>query len=280
MNKQNEGRIVLHYDITLACNNRCSYCYCLDQLDNKKVLNSEVFEHVIEACNKLNNTKIDLIGGDPLIVYSKVIEFINRTNLDSYQIVSNFNYNPESKRMKAIQEFMKDKKNVFISASWHDDNNEEYYKKNILSINNVMAVLLIKEDNIDKVYDQMLFLEEHGIPFCKEFVYVKEPLFTDTENEKLLKIVNHPLFKTDVNYIDDEPKTQADIIREDLLNISKQYRTICELSQIKINYDGSLTTICDNPYQLGHIKDGISLKQIYCQQYWCVCSTLNYKKLL
>jgi organic radical activating enzyme len=280
MNKQNEGRIVLHYDITLACNNRCSYCYCLDQLDNKKVFNEEVFEQVITACNNLKNAKIDLLGGDPLIIYKKLIEFVERTNLDAYQIVSNFNFKPDSKRMNTFREFMKNQTNVNISASWHDDNNEEYFKENVLSINNVMVVLLIKDDNIDKVYEQMLFLEKHNIPFCTEFVYLEETLFTDKDNNKLEKIINHPLFKADLNYIDDELKTHADVIREDLLNIAKQYKTICELSQIKINYDGSLSTICNNPYQIGHLKDGIPLKQIYCRQYWCRCSTLNYKKLI
>ena len=37
MNPQNKNKLVLHYDMTLACNLRCSYCFKLPELDNKKL---------------------------------------------------------------------------------------------------------------------------------------------------------------------------------------------------------------------------------------------------
>ena len=104
MNLHNKGNIKLNYDITLACNNRCSYCYALDYLDNSKIINEEVFQNVIKYVNELENVYLSILGGEPLLVYDKLIEFFGKIKCDYTEVISNFNFNPNSIQMKVAKD--------------------------------------------------------------------------------------------------------------------------------------------------------------------------------
>jgi len=147
MNEQNKGKLLLHYDIVLACNNRCTYCYCLDELDNKKLINDKVFEDTIEAINALPDQElvIDFLGGEPLIVYERVFEFIERTMRKGIQfnITTNLNFKPSSKRISRLIEFLSKYENVYVSPSWHSVNNQEYFKANIIQLKTKIITIVI-----------------------------------------------------------------------------------------------------------------------------------------
>lgn len=253
---ENKGKIILHYDITMACNNRCWYCYTLKTLDNKKIINDTTFNNVIKACNNYDgHIRMDLLGGEPLIVYNKIIELVNNTNCSEYKIISNLNFDPESERMKTITSFVMSHKNTMITGSWHYENNDDYFKQNVLNLKgSVHVVLLAGNDNIEYVFKQRDWLKQNNIPFDVEPIYGSET-FQYTE-----------LFKGDID-------------QSHRLDIAITNKVVCELSSVKVDYDGNMRPICYNPFDLGNIKDGINLKETYCHKYHCKCTTYNYKRV-
>lgn len=282
MNEHNKGKLVLMYDMLLACNNRCAYCYCLDDLDNKKLINNEVFEDTIKAINNLpdHELNIDILGGEPLIVYEKLFEFIERTTRKGikFNIISNLNFKPSSKRICRLIEFMAEHENVDVNASWHGDNNQEHFKANILQLkDSVISTLLLSDETTPAVKDQIKFLNSHDIP------YVIEPIYNNDGTSQLSNFdtyaelsLSDPLF--DTVYMDGVLQDQSR--RPEFLTIAQNYKTICELSSLRISYDGKITTICTNPYKLGYIKNGIEIEEIFCNGFHCICSTYNYKRVL
>lgn len=285
MNKHNKNIINLHYDITLACNNRCSYCYAFNDLDNNKLFNGEIFEQTIKAVNNIDKNEyiveLDFLGGEPLLVYEKVFEFIERVPNVFFTITSNINFDPESKRIKDLIEFLNNK-NVLLMASWHDSSNQHFFKTNILKLKKYVVVTLILDDNnLDKVYEYSLFLRQHNIKYDIEFIYDNSnSKMTNIDNKFYIDIIKHSRNNNIlITKFDDKLYTYAEAIESDLLNISFNYHTICNLTQLKINYNGIIGLICNNPFKLGHIKDGIHIKNLYCKDYNCRCSLKNYKKL-
>lgn len=282
MNPQNKDVICLHYDITLACNNRCSYCYCLNELDNTKLFNKNTFEEVIDAVNSIDkehySVELDFLGGEPLLVTNHIREFIQRTELNSYSISSNINFNPNSIYMKNILTLL-ETANCKILASWHQSSNQIYFKENLLKLKDYVVATLLISDNIDEVHNQMLFVKEHNIPYDVEIIYTNEIYDVDTTNIKFLEIIQGARNNL-INVVDNKKYNMLETLEKDLLNISSYYHTICQLSQIKIDYYGNINLICNNPIQLGHIKDGIKIKDLYCKDYNCRCVTKSYKRLL
>ncbi len=280
MNEQNKGKLILHYDIVLACNNRCTYCYCLDELDNKKLINDEVFEDTIEAINALHDQEliIDFLGGEPLIVYEKLFEFIERTMRKGirFNITSNLNFKPSSKRISKLIEFLNKYKNVNVNSSWHGINNQEYFKANIIQLKNrTVCALLLADDSVDAVKDQIEFLNSYNVPFSVEPIYNADHTSQLTNFDHYAEL-SDPLF--DAVYMDGVLQDHSK--REEFLTIAQNYKTICELSSLRISYEGEITTICANPYKLGYVKDGIEIEEIYCNGFHCRCSTSNYKRVL
>ena len=54
-NKSMEHTLVLHYNITMHCNNRCSYCSVLPMLNTKPLVNQEAMDNVVAAANKFKD---------------------------------------------------------------------------------------------------------------------------------------------------------------------------------------------------------------------------------
>ena len=282
MNPQNKDSIILHYDITLACNNRCSYCYCLEDLDNKKLINREVYNNTIDAINNMEakDIKIDILGGEPLIVHEDLFHFINSTQREKvrHNIISNINFKPSSKRIQELKSFLESNNNVEVTASWHSVSNEEYFKKNVLFLkDHIKVTLLLNDDNVKEVIKQKEWLESNDIWYLIEPIYNidSSAQFTKYEDEYQELIIGG-LPETDI--IDGEVQDQMN--RSELLTIAQRHNTICQLSTLKIDYNGNISPICSNPYDLGNVKDGIKIKEVFCQKFHCRCTTFSYKRIM
>mgnify|MGYP003964103355 FL=1 len=284
MNDQNKGKIVLHYDITMACNNRCEYCYCLEDLDNKKLINEPVFEDTIKAINEVEgDIIIDILGGEPLIVYERLFEFIERAMRPgiTFNITSNINFKPGSKRMNKLIDFLAKHESVFIHTSWHSVNNQEYFRANLIELKDkAICIVLLADDCIEEVTAQVKFLTDNEIPFSVEPLYNTDHSSQLSDYTYYVDLQQPYPHLTEQVYMDGV--LQDNSKREEFLTIAQNYKTICELSSLRISYWGEVTTICANPYKLGWVKDGIALKvqEIFCNGFHCRCSTHNYKRVL
>lgn len=281
VNTQYKNHYYIEYFITLACNNRCEYCYVLDDLDNKLLFNEEVFYKTIEAFKEFSTPDVTLdialFGGDPLLVGPRLIEFMEELkDYANFIIFSNFNYPPKSKNIKVLEEYVKDKSNVEFYVSWHESSDIEYVKQNILTFKDRAFVsLMCSNDTIDIMHEHYQWLKEQEIYNVNVKPIVGgEPL--DFDNPKYLDIVNDSKFMEECKTFNGETVIGKEL--DDLRSIALTHMTICEVTSMKILYDGSITTICDYPMK-GHIDTGIpKLGMKFCRHH-CRCHLTNYRKV-
>lgn len=282
MNLHNKDKVKLHYDITLSCNNRCEYCYALEELDNSKLFNSEVFYKFIEQSNKLSNVQIDILGGEPLLVLGRVFELINKSVHSDFRIFTNLNFKNEEKIEKLKNFVLYSNKNIKIFVSVHESSNQEILKRNILYIKDLVEItLLLNDNNIDYNFEFYTFLKENKIKYGVEELINSDgsSSFSKIQNEKFKEMIQNSNMFVDKVSIDSEVFTHLEVLENDLLNISSKCRTICKLSELRIKYNGDIEPICNNPIKLGNIFDSLIIKNIYCNSFNCRCSANSYKKL-
>ncbi len=165
-NKQNEFLYQIHYDISLACNNRCTYCYQLDNLDNSKLFDEVVFyktiNSILEFRTKNPEYKIDVFlkGGEPLLLMNRVIEFTEAVSdsMTQVNIFTNFNFKPGGTKITALKEFF-DRQHFYIMCSVHDVSNLDWVKQNIK---------LFKRDTKDRV-DVSILSSDANVEFTTSF---------------------------------------------------------------------------------------------------------------
>lgn len=286
MNKHNEDLIVIHYDITLSCNNRCDYCYALDYLDNSKLINDDTFYNTIDAINQINKPiKIDILGGEPLLVIDRVVEFIEKTNKNSeYSIFTNLNFKPDSNKIKLVSELLDRFSNTKLMISWHMSSNLQNIKQNILKLKdkNIIVTLLVNDNNNQDLLYISNFLSENNVRYVVEFLRDKNgnTELTNYDNPEYKELMSKSYDVNNKNMIDDTEYKLEEILEMGYLDIAKTHYVICKLMQIKIDYDGNIMPICSNTHNIGHIRDGIKIKDILCNKFSCLCSTMNYKKIM
>lgn len=297
-NKRDEFEYHIHYDITMACNNRCEYCHVLDLLDNADLHDKEMFELVIKQIKKFKeenpqyHLNIFIKGGEPLLVSDKVIEFMDRIGYENIEwyILSNFNFKPNgSKITKLIEHAKKRKFNIICSV--HESSDHNFVKQNIVTFKNTVEVhFLLDDNNIDFIYNYAKWLldtigirEHHSYVVSDIRVYdntVKKIIsHIDDSNEKVQFILQHA-DPHDGDVMFGDTLYSAQEARElNFKGISSQYFTICKMNSMNIQYNGSLKMNCEYPYR-SNIENGLEIKEVFCDRYRCVCSTDQYKKLI
>lgn len=288
-NKSNEYLLAVQYDITLSCNNRCSYCCRLDLLDNKKLFNKEIFDEVIKQTLDFTNnnthyiTHIELLGGDPLVVIDETIEFIKKLQHPRIKvtITTNLNFNPEG---ETIQKLLtaKNKYNFELRCSWHESSNEDWLKTNVKTFEDILKIAFLMSDTnylkVNEIVDWALKntivnYEVTSIRLGNIITY------TDYESEIYKKIRFHDRCVDTINDIDGKILSKADLFFAK--NISKSFRAICKFSHFDVKFDGRILSACEysitnNNY---HIKNGFPIKDVFCHEKVCMCDTQLYKKL-
>lgn len=296
MNPQNKNKLVLHYDMTLACNLRCSYCFKLPELDNKKLFNEEVYNDTLNAVidfkNKNTNIDItfDLIGGDSFMVIDKAIHFMDTLEKNNIKSVcfTNFSFdkNSQNQEILKINNYMNSHELFLLNVSWHQFGNQDWIKENLLILDKSVVVLFVLSDNnIDFVFESTQWLKENT-KHNYVFEYIRDSFdtkeFESFENEKFKIISQNSLNSTmsdKINLLDNIQYDAAESKQMDFVNIAKNFHTICELSQLRIDYNGNIHSTCGYHFEGGNVKNGIPpLKNVYCNSS-CICGTYNYKKI-
>ena len=278
MNKHNKNIYSIDYDITRACNNRCSYCCVMDNLDNSQLFNREVFESVITAVNNFKQEgtlAVSLLGGDPLMIPNQVKEFYQRIKCD-LTVFSNLNYYPFSENIQLIKDL-----DIKIINSWHDSSNQNWVKINILQLKQkVKPILMINTENIDLMYKNYKWLIANKIQYSIQFIRNKvDEVCMNINDSRITEMFSTALFSS-YNIIDDKTYDDIQTLEHDLLNIAMKYKVICRLNILRILYNGKIRSPCNNSIDMGYIHEGLNIKEILCSGNNCLCDTSNYKRIL
>jgi MoaA/NifB/PqqE/SkfB family radical SAM enzyme len=289
MNVHNKNVVSFHYDITMACNNRCSYCYMLPHLDNALKVNRDTIDNVKNSIKDLQNRSPDLkisfvfVGGEPLLVLDEVreiMEYLDGPNIN-FQIFTNANFKPGGSKIGKVLKLRETFKNFTLKVSWHDSSNQDYVKANIKACEDFTCLtFLVQDENFDLTFERYKWVisettaeynfeeirDQHGNSF-----------FTKPNDPRYIELLQNCHDKSLVNTIGD--KTYNLIESQSLLDISRQYYTICQVSEMCIRYNGDIVPMCFNQSEFGNVRDGINIVTKYCDNYHCRNVTCTYKKL-
>jgi len=291
MNATREYDVHICYDITLACNNRCEYCYCLDDLDNKKKWNEETFQLFKQELAKLTDyrVRVSLVGGEPLVIHDK-LHRVKELPISSLQIISNLNF-PERNFEKILTNVVDVNPNL-LAVSWHPSSKLDDVRRNILKAKeaglNVVISYLLDQDNLDEIWEEAHWALNNEIWFVVDIIHTNgEDRFKDKRNAKYVKLLHlsqrlpvdlqiiDPLTVT----IDESIYDQVDMMLLDMKDISKRYYTQCKHTALDVHYDGSYDVQCSHPYS-GHLKDGLEIRSVFCDNHTCDKNVTTYKRLL
>ena len=154
-----KNNLLIKYFITLACNNRCPYCFMLPELNNKLKFNPDVFELFKTKINEINREKhfirLELLGGDPL--------FIDEIN-----------------RLKEIEKIMSEKRKAL-------ENKEKWlreYIKNFMVENNIKKIETTTHKFSISNSQGKLIVENEDLVDMKYKIIVPEHYEIDSEKLK------------------------------------------------------------------------------------------------
>ena len=283
--KYREYTIDLCYDLTLRCNLRCPYCYNLHKLDNKTSVNCEVFDKVIDQVNKLVNTHpeynilFSLLGGEPLLLKDKVIEFIEKVD-SSVTIFVNANLDYKVSHVNGLEKYP----NVILNVSWHDSANQDRIKNNLLEYQGPMDVtIFITDENFDMMYDNSKWAAQHNIRYRVEplrSMIDQEFLFTGFYSDRYNEMVANGKLAPPRQGFHMEDDIDLGLPPDKIRHVSKYYHTVCKIGQYSIMFDGEIRAACEYPFEDNIFNDDIDFtKSVYCRGYVCSCDAGSYKRL-
>lgn len=282
-NKHKAFQVDIGYEITLKCNNRCSYCYNLHSLDNRTTVHEPTFQSTIREINRFMEeqpeyeVRINLLGGEPLLVKNKVIEFLEKISPRALvDIYANLNYS--GSHLKGLEKF----ENATIVCSWHESSDPERIKKNLLMYDgNKEISFFLTNNNFDTMYQHAQWAISHNLQFRVESVRDVDNsyMFTNFSSERFheLHIKSRDIRRRCGIWKPDD--TNVGLDEDSIRNISQVYHTVCKINQYIIKYNGEIGVSCGYPHR-SHIDDGIKIQEVYCNGYMCYCDTGSYKKLV
>lgn len=286
MNKHNKDRLTIFYDITLACNNRCEYCYASNYLDNTKLFNHDVFEKFKKAFNDLdrsNEIELFILGGDPFFTdYIQRLNELDYTNV-SLSIYSNLNF-PFSVLCKRLD--MLKNLDFDVIGSYHESSNIDYFKRNILYLKDGSEVIfLVSPRNISSIEKEVNWCDDNGIPYTitplgenGKLDSVRFKRYDLAYQERVDKLLGGSVESNFVN-LEGYMLDAREIYKYDLHKISHNFFLLCKLSWMKVSYYGEVTALCS--YNCSYdISEGFKSQTVLCSNNDCRCDNTLYKKLL
>lgn len=280
LNKNNKNTISIFYDITLSCNNRCSYCYQLQNLNNSLVFNLEVFEtfkYQFNNIDKLNKVELHILGGDPLFIDDIIkLNELDLTNTDLV-IFSNCNYEP-SKFKNKIERLNDIKFKIYVS--FHESSNTEYVIQNILYLISVdkldMVSFMINLKNLETLKPIVEEIKSLNVNFGISPIRIGKSAAISQEILNFLDIHQN---NNNTITIDNIILNDKEIRNLKIENISYNFFTKCRLSIFRVDFFGNISSACE--YNLNsNIKNGFLVKDVLCNNKTCYCDTSSYKVLL
>jgi organic radical activating enzyme len=283
-NPHRKQQVWFGFEITLKCNNRCEYCYALNRLDNRTLTNDEVFYATIKALNDFVEeypdfeVTVNLLGGEPLLVKEKCIEFIQSIPSSiQVDIYANLNYN--GKHLTGLEKF----KNVKIVCSWHESSDPNLIKQNLKTYQGEMLTcIFVSDDNWNKTFEYARWCYENNILFRVEGIREQPSnkyMFTQWHSEEFKQAHKWSReIQKRYNIKDKVEDTDLGLDQDEIRYVPFLFHTLCTINQYNIRYTGEVISGCSYPYER-KIQEGLEIKEVYCKDYMCYCDTGAYKKL-
>lgn len=301
-----KNKIIFSYEITRACNLRCSYCYALEYLDQAQSHDNETMHLVVDKIEKFLKDypdwhfELDILGGDPLSA-PNIFEFLDLIlplGIETW-IVTNL-VPADFSKIEKLKEYLK-YDNFGIAATWHDELKpkvEQRFKDNILYLKdeirdvysksqdmmyqNVMVSFVLFDGN-EKMYNKAKWLVDNEVWYGFTHLYtdqVRVQKYVDY-SEQAKWVFENAVHHDNKYFIDDQRLTPEEFETKELYQIACQYNTICEPLNFHIDYFGRVESSCKlRPKIIYNLQDqDIEPKRIYCQGYDCYCSALGYKEI-
>lgn len=306
-NSYMKNKIIFSYEITRACNLRCSYCYALKYLDQAQSHDNEVMNLVVEKIKKFRldypdwNFELDILGGDPLSA-PNIFEFLDLILPLGFEVWIVTNLVPlDDTKIHKLKEYLNKYDNFGIAATWHDELKpkiEQKFKDNILFLKdairdvysksqdmqyrNVMVSFVLFDGN-SKMIEKAKWLIENDIWYGFTHLYTDQKRvqkyvdYSDDAKMIFEKAVHH----NNKYFIDDKQLSPEEFEEKELYQISFKYNTICEPLNFHIDYFGEVESSCKlRPKIKYSLKEqDITPQRIYCRGFDCYCSALGYKEL-
>ena len=275
-NHRPKDNLLIKFFITLACNNRCPYCFMLPELNNNLKFNSEIFELFKTKINELNNfIRLEILGGDPLFIDE--IQRLNEIKANEIIIYSNCNFNPEKFKEKVSKLQFRCK---FI-ISIHNVSKLQHVKQNILHLKDIDAIeeilYILDRNSINELPEFLEFFKEHKLKYIIDLVRDKGVIVDDPETKKIF--LEH-YKESPSNYkINSDFFTEKEIMEYDLYNIAEYFTVKCFTNEISVDYYGNISMNCNHTYT-SHIKDGFKVTPLLCNNKRCDCAYAQYKELI
>jgi len=309
MQKFNEymrHKVILSYDISMACNLRCEYCYMLDTLDNTKTHDPEMSVLVIKQLAKFKEEnpeielELDILGGEPLMAPNLFgfVEELSKIDIVIW-VVTNL-MTTDTEKMGKLRQLM-ELPNVGVACTWHDGVDDNRFKRNLLfmkesmehrdfgikekRINTNFVVSFVLYNDNKGMIEKTEWLTDKGIQYGMTHLYDKD----DRRVEKFSEFTDETkeVYKTTMQYnydffLDDRKVTTEEFENEELYKVADNYRVVCEPLNYCISYDGKVILSCKKTSKIRytyHISEGIQPMRIFCEGGDCYCSYYGYKEV-
>lgn len=271
-NLGNRGVISLCYQCTLACNNRCPFCYNLGILDNAKSFNHGAFDKFKISFNNLKRDKLVelmLVGGEPLFLSVEDLSRFRELDLDNTFLSIRTNLNFEWEHLVERLNIFKDIK-INLVASFYFGKNEDLITSNILKINSLENVdievaFVLEDDNQENILEKARFLLDKGI-VLEQII----PCGLSLGDKKKLRKMSQECYAL-LGLNPDDQYILSDLPLSNLM--------LCEPSCYNVFYDGTYQPICHNGDRR-NVEDGFVIKPTVCTSRFCGSDTFSYRKIV
>jgi hypothetical protein len=309
LNKKNKNTLYLSYEITKACNLRCSYCYFKKELRNKLEFDADMGEVVISKIKKFTEDypdhKVDLglLGGDPLFT-EYTMEFIDKVMPLGISVLINTNLVPKDKNMIIkLADMMNKWDLLMVSASWHTEADEVEFKENIKYLyENIDGMIcnagiwegfgrvhtsIVMDGNI-KIEERVDWLNGEDMNYSctalldTEGSHIEKKRETESWEPWELKVFQGSIDNEIGMDVDGDKISVVEYNSMGYYNATFNYNTICHPLDWTIEWDGNIVSECDREpsIEYGIMENDIVPKRIVCRDTYCHCSAASYKELI
>lgn len=303
-----KNKLIFSYEISRACNLRCSYCYALSYLNQKETHDNVVADLVVEKIKKFTEDypdwhfELDILGGDPLSA-PNIFEFLDKflpLGVETW-IVTNLVPTDDTKIHK-LKEYLK-YDNFGIAATWHDELKpkiEQKFKDNMLYLKDAIRPVYSKSQDMDYENVMVSFVLFDGnetmvnkAKWCLDnnIIYGFTHLYDGNSNKRVQKyrdfsddakfVFRNAVHHQNKYFIGDRQLTPEEFEDGQLYQIAFQYHTVCEPLNFHIDYYGMVQNSCKYWPKISYnlFDTDIQPKRVLCRDHDCYCSALGYKEL-
>lgn len=248
----NKESLSIEYYPHFKCNQRCSYCYLRNELNDKNIdekIFNDFLEFLIKCKEKYSNIELSFLGGEPLLTD----DLINKLN-KIYNIIGSFTILTNG---SLLYKFNKDDfKKFYLYVSIHEEYITEKYINNINNFfkdydgEYLLSIKIKPNSNIDKLIINKFNTKHIEIsPIVDNNIYTLNDI-KDNFDDYNLDIQDNISIEHNNTIINDK-----NIVNLFLNKTNYQFKnSICRARLIRINPNGDVVHQCMTYINYGYFN--------------------------